>query len=268
MIQVNKVKSFFQQTRTAEPKRHKMGEHISAIFDQDFEEPAASVKFRHLMLKMEVLVNTWALAGCFIPKRDQAGSSVSTNNRLMCEWPEVCKCHRELRDAIEPILDTCTETSVCEYFLAVEEEYRQRALDHMREYPDQMFGESLLWALDKFHSVYYTHTKLLYNRSGTSSNSSSIVPAPHQANVVANAKTLSEKRGGQEAKGKPVTALQNDKGVVLCKKFNDRRGCQHPCKDGKSHGCDIMLTNNRVCQQKHPRYEHDPSKHGKPQMRQ
>ena len=144
----------------------------------------------------------------------------------------------------------------------------QRALDHMREYPDQMFGESLLWALDKFHSVYYTHTKLLYNRSGTSSNSSSIVPAPHQANVVANAKTLSEKRGGQEAKGKPVTALQNDKGVVLCKKFNDRRGCQHPCKDGKSHGCDIMLTNNRVCQQKHPRYEHDPSKHGKPQMRQ
>ena len=113
MYPVNKVKSFFQQSRSGEPKRHKMGEHVSATFEQDFDEPSPTVKFRHLMSKMEVLVNTWALAGCFIPKRDNPGSSsVAPNMRLMCEWPEAVKYFRDIRDAIEPILDSCTEPSV------------------------------------------------------------------------------------------------------------------------------------------------------------
>ena len=269
MYPVNKVKSFFQQSRSGEPKRHKMGEHVSAIFDQDFDEPSPTVKFRHLMSKMEVLVNTWALAGCFVPKKDNPGSSsVAPNMRLMCEWPEAVKYFRDIRDSVEPILDSCTEASVCEYFLAVEEDLRQRALDHMREFPDKMFGESLLWAADKFQSVYYTHTKLLYNRSGGgASTSSSIVPAPHHATVVAGAKHQADKAQASEPKGKIVTGLKTDKGSAVCKRYNDRRGCQQPCKDGKAHVCDALLTNNRICQQRHPRFEHDASKHGKIQTR-
>ena len=203
------------------------------------------MKFRTLMLQMEVLVNAWGLAGCFIPKLDTPGSSASSNKRLMCEWPDAVKYWRTVRDQVEPTLDKCTESSVCAYFIAVEEEFRQRALDHMREVPGSMFGDSFLWVIDKFNSVYYSHAQLLYTKTGNQNSSNNAVAAPPRAQVLAShstphTPTASGGRQGAGAgspaaseKGKSATAHENEKGTSICKKYNDRRGCTWPCSRGK-----------------------------------
>ena len=262
MYPLVKVKSYFQQSRLQEPKRHRIAENVSWVVDNDAEEATPTVKFRHLMLQMEILVNGWGMAGCFIPKLDSAGSAATPNAKMMCEWPQAIKYARELRDHIEPILDRCTESSVCTYFIAVEEDFRQRALDHMRISPEAMFGEALLWSVDKYNSVYYAHTSMLFTRSSSASSSAG-PSAPQMASLIAGA----EKISATKERGKVVTANQTEKGIILCKRYNDRRGCPSPCAGGKGHACDIMLANGRVCQQLHSRFAHDDAKHGKPQYR-
>ena len=142
-----------------------------------------------------------------------------------------------------------------------------------------MFGDSLLWVIDKYNSVYYSHAQLLYTKTGNQNSSNNSVAAPPHAQALAShsgtrTPTASGGRQGADAgspaaaeKGKVVTANESEKGTSICKKFNDRRGCTWPCKQGKAHTCDVVLQNGRVCNKSHARFEHDNSKHGVPQIR-
>ena len=62
------------------------------------------------------------------------------------------------------------------------------------------------------------------------------------------------------------TAEKDAKGIVVCKMFNDRRGCNSKnCK--KSHLCDVIIESGEKCGQRHRRVEHVAKIHGRPTER-
>ena len=257
------MKSMYSQSKSVESKRHRITESISYVIDgEQTDEASEPAKFRHLMMKVELLVNAYGLAGCFIPKKDSPSSSVVPSTKIYCEWPQVMKFYRDIRNRVEPLLDTCSEASTMDYFIRVEEDFRQKALEHVRINPDVPLGEALLFVADKYVNVYYEHSAVLINKregaSSSSQNKTAAAGVPPKAEILAKA--------GQDSpqKGRPATVNETTAGKAICKKYNDRRGCEGKCRDGKVHVCDVLLMSQKPCEGKHSRMQHDPRKHGAP----
>jgi hypothetical protein len=51
----------------------------------------------------------------------------------------------------------------------------------------------------------------------------------------------------------PKTGRATKTGKYVCKKWQDARGCNEPCPDRKTHGCDVLVADNVVCGQSHKR---------------
>ena len=64
-------------------------------------------------------------------------------------------------------------------------------------------------------------------------------------------------------KGKLATKTHTKDNKVICKAYNDSRGCANPCRKGSVHCCDVELQKTKqACGQKHPRSQHDQQAHG------
>ena len=200
-----------------------------------------------MLLRLEVLTNDWALAGCFSPQGSQA---------LMCELQDAQRYHRFLKDRTETMLDTYTEPSVVSYCVAVEECFRGHALDLTRRRDAPMkWGEALTHVLVQFPIAWSDHMNLLVPKSSQASS--------HAVNPTGSA-------GGQvvAGKGKSATCTHSSKGKPFCKAWNDARGCKDPCKQGKVHACDLQLQGSgKPCEKRHPRVQHDTARDGVPAIR-
>ena len=269
IISLSKVRSFYSQSQTAEAKRHRVTETISYVIEGDSpDENSAPSKFRHLMARIEVLQNAYGLAGCFVPKKDAPGSATAATPKIYCEWQHVCKFYRDIRNKIEPLLDTCAEATVMEFFVRCEEDLRQKALEHLRLHPDAVFGETLLLMADKHANIYYDHGSVLNTRNNpaaaTNSSGSGRVALPGSP---AKAGLLAQAANDSQDKGRVATVMETAMGAAICKKYNDRRSCEGKCKDGKTHCCDVLLSSGHACEGRHSRMQHDPGRHGKPQTK-
>ena len=60
-----KIRSIHTQTRTEDPKKHKAGEGITLVIENEFQTQRPSMKYRAVLLRLEVLANTWGMAGCY-----------------------------------------------------------------------------------------------------------------------------------------------------------------------------------------------------------
>ena len=66
MISVLKVKSLFDKIKQQDAKRHRATEEVTIVVEGvQEEENSARDSFRTTMMQMEVLANTWAIAGCY-----------------------------------------------------------------------------------------------------------------------------------------------------------------------------------------------------------
>ena len=76
------------------------------------------------------------------------------------------------------------------------------------------------------------------------------------------------KRKRGSGQWRPKTGSRDANQRVICKKFNDSRGCMHPCPRDFSHCCDVLLATGEVCAERdHGRRQHDAERHGEPQYR-
>ncbi len=56
---------------------------------------------------------------------------------------------------------------------------------------------------------------------------------------------------------RPFTSeTANDGKTLLCKEWNDARGCPEPCSKKRRHGCDVLVAKDIVCEQSHTRGQH------------
>ena len=243
-IPIAKVRSVHTHTRTEDPKKHKAGEGISLIIEAEYATPKPSMRYRAVLLRLEVLANAWGLAGCY---------TVQGRTGLMCHWQDAVKYHRAIRDRTETYLDTHSEESFVDYLISVEETFRGHVLDLVR-YRDHAcnWGDALKLVLDKFATAWAEASHIL--SAGRASNtraptvSASVVPVSDRV-------------------GKLCTCTENAMSQRICKSYNDSRGCPKPCKKGGVHCCDIELTTGVCCGMAHPRNAHDSGKHGSPKYR-
>ena len=248
-IPLNKVKSAFTATRSAEVKRHRAGE-MTIMIDAEQAEGKPSTRYRDVILRLEVLVNGWSLAGCYALQGQQ---------QIMCEWALAVGYYRTLRNRTEVLLDGSAESAVTDYLVACEEAFRGHALDAVRRKDKPLsWGEALREVMDRYPIVWADHMGLL-QKGGGAQSSGSHPPPP---------KPPPSSPGGNPRGTKLATKTHNAAGKLLCKPFNDSRTCTTPCKKGNVHGCDVELEKGgRACEQKHPRSMRDPAKHGQPACR-
>ena len=244
-IPLSKVKSAFVSTRMSESKKHKAGE-VSIVLGSD-PDPAPSTRYRDVMLRLEVLANGWALAGCFTAPNGQ---------QLMCELQDAQRYHRYIKDRTESLLDSYTEPSVTSYVIAVEECLRGHALDmtRRRDSPTK-WGEALTQVLLQYPIAW-------------SDNMNILIPKVSQLHSQGVASIASSSGQNAVNRGRVATCTHTSKGKPFCKSWNDSRGCKEPCKQGRVHACDLQLQGSgKACEKRHTRGQHDPSKDGTPATR-
>ena len=247
-----KVRSIHTQTRTEEPKKHKAGDGIPLVIESEFHSQRPSMRYRAVMLRLEVLANTWGMAGCY---------QVVGRQGIMCHWQEAVKYYRTLRDRTEPLLDTYSEDSVVEYLLSVEETFRGHVLDMVRRRDNPMNrGEALTLTLEKYTVVWSDSSHILSAGRGGAARVQAAGSPKGQASSASVGQV-------SDRVCKLCTCTDNNKKQRICKAFNDSRGCPKPCKKGAVHCCDIELESGGCCGQSHPRLSDDPSKHGRPKYR-
>jgi hypothetical protein len=268
MISVLKVKSLFDKIKQQDAKRHRATEAVTIVVEGvQEEENSARDSFRSTMMQMEVLANTWAIAGCYfvdvstgLPTTSSAGIPV-----LYCTWPEATKYYRDIRSKAEDMLEKYVERSVITYVIQVEEHHRQWALEQLRVKANKLsFGQALVLSLKEQRNAWYDYSVVLISRRESAPGSSSSNAGGHSAPVTRPGVSSSV----ADISRKPATGSHTKAGVQICKKFNDRRGCpQTPCKSGQAHCCDIQLASGRICEGKHSREQHREDSHGKWQIR-
>ena len=227
---------------------------------------------------LEVLGNTWAVAGAFTITYD--GS-----DRAYASWPEVYTYVTHVRATTGPYLIEYTELSVVSYATAVEEALRTKAIEYTRGDDSLPWGLALVKAVEKGSSAWDHKKEILQKR-----RSAAAPPAGGDTYYYQAAPPNTKGAGGLKGKGKgktktkaPVwppqqegrqrateykrtwhTSNWDEKNNVICKPFNDSRGCRLPCPQGRKHVCDVVLAAGRTCGGQHSRLQHNSAEHGAP----
>lgn len=203
-----------------------------------------------------------------------------TDKVLYCHWQNAMSHYRLLREKSEPLLDRFTEHSVLRYMLTCEEQLRGAAIDKTRN--DQFpWGEAIHWADKDQNQVWSDNREMLQPMAGRGGQRAgqSNPPGPSKQNQTpaaapgtpAAATSIGGGGTSPHAGGASMqsTCKETAQGVLLCKAFNDKRGCQSTCPRGQVHACDIRLeASGQACaSKKHNRRDHDAARHGKPAAR-
>ena len=256
---LERVRNLAQQSRHSEKRKHKASERMTVEIDGDnidVLDPAEDGRLRTRLFQLEVLANTWAVAGC-------VEVTYETKKRRYIHWQEALKYHREMKDRVEHLLDKYSEESVIGYFVQVEALLRAQAIESTRHRESPVpWGQALLDAIRVHSGLWADHKDLLQVRKGGQMN-----PSPQQPQrqtpspAIQNTTVITPKHLRK-------TCAVDARGHKLCKKCNDRREQQHPfkskCSDGSVHGCDYELASTgKACgSTSHNRDGHDESKHG------
>jgi hypothetical protein len=281
IFNLHRVKTVFTTNKVHEPKKRRLATGITFTLEVDEEaDDVQSNKFRHIMAKYEVLALAWGIAGNY--EVDHNGSKTD-----MCSWQQARRYVRTLREKSEMLLDAHDESSVVHFLLAVEEQIRGYAVEYTRRTPPTPWGLSLELALRENKDLWMDFRHLLTGNkmAGPRSIDKEDLPVQQSVQVIRqtkerqapkasmnknnmNKQSQSPRKGTNEQKASSssglATATHTNAGSVICKAWNDSRGCSKPCSSGKAHVCDIVVAKtNSVCgRSDHNRKGHNPSTHG------
>jgi len=275
MFPVSKVRTIATSRMAVPPTKRRISEGLYVTIDGDTaiegEEDLSGSLFVYLDL-LEVLTNTWSIAGAF----DYEHKGVVAK---YASWPQTSSYYYFVKKEVTPLLATFTEASVVTYASSCEEVFRMKCIDLARGADKVPFGK----ALDEvqiLHKGEWLIKKgmLAPKRSGlapTQRPPSSHVPEPPRQRPADKAAdkspylTSNNDRNNSNPK-KWTTAYKDASGNRICKFYNDKRGCKggDKCLHGNAHVCDVLLTNGRVCASKsHTRVTHSPKSHGEPKIK-
>ena len=289
LIPVAKVRSLSDsQSRVSGSSRRRLGDRLALIVDGEGDEDTSDVVlFMQFITTLEVLGNTWAVAGTF-----EATWDSSTIN--YAAWPAVYDYVTAIRDEGASKLGDYTEASVLQYVTLVEEAFRTEAIKLARAEPPMPWGMALTRSLERKATLWDHKAGSLVRRSNAQGAPlrertrnrqrgsgggkgqkgkgreepppSHLVAAPPPPQLaLADSRPASSKERGDYSK-KWNTSKYDSKNNVICKQYNDPRGCKLPCPQNRSHVCDVWLAAGRVCgSPHHNRRTHSVKDHGVPQ---
>ena len=212
--------------------------------------------------QLRVLGNTWAMAGNFFVTWQ--GKEV-----FYCHWEHVTEYITELEGRVLELRHSYTDSSVCSWLAAVEEDFRSST----RSGSCTASGTNVvtfwcLWAVPRVCLSLLAPLVFRVSRGSTCrrgqarvlvsgvANRISLGPCPRHVTTLCGSTMVLV----QEARGSTPPCGGREQ---LCKSWNDQRGCSGKC--GREHRCDVVLSNNVPCGSKdHRRLHHDPRTHGVP----
>jgi len=228
---------------------------VSEAAEDDEGEPAGLHTF---LSQLSVLATTWSVAGCF----DAEVGDGTADRAVFCHWSEACAYTHVFEERAYAELPAHTEESVTLWVAAVESETRTRAIELVRGTERLLWGRALVRALRELSNLWSETRHLLQCRRPPGNFAAAPPPSPGkgagrgQAPPVPAAPSAPNPRKWSHSN---TTAS----GAVICKRFNDQRGCKATCPGGKLHVCDVTLANGSACGAKdHSRLRHNPARHG------
>ena len=292
MFAVARVKSLARAQKSSVSKRQRLSdsfalEMLDGHGDTSEETDTLARWFRNL----EVFANTWALAGCF---------DVHWQGQVVkyAHWENTTSYVFELRHRLEPLLLKYYPDPVLLYAVQVEEDFRAAAMQMARDDPPVPWGLALNLALKQHANIWddrkdtlgpkLPSTQEVADASSSGYQGGGQHGGQHTGNPNPKGKAKAAPKGGGGGKGggknksnqppQPPHNLQaNAKqrmktwatsnhascGSWICSKFNDQRGCRHPCPDGGKHICNATLLNGWGCEKKdHNRMTHNTARDG------
>ena len=251
MFPVLRVRSLATAQKAPPVKKQKLADGVSLVSSSGNEdmEPSPAQGIHGYLMLLDVLVFTWAVAGCFDVPYD--GGAVK-----YASWPLLSQYAFQLGQRAWRLCSQYTAESVLEYIQAVEEDFRAKAIECARGGSQKPWGHALDYVIREHSSIWKDHDHVLQRSARHAA------PAKTSSNADAAASDPTPSRP------KWQTANSTAGGFKICKRNNDRRGCEQKCPRGEVHCCDIVLLSGKVCEKKdHTRQSHDPSKHGMPAVR-
>ena len=209
VIAVDKVKSLFASNRPKNDRYIDLGSAKLQIRPEDDSRAAQSVAEYYQRLR--VLINAYTVAGTFqIESRANKGSKV------------IVAPLGVLLDYYDAAFRHATEFHApVEWLKLRDEQCRARVVELFRQQ----------WPLGEAFQKAYQEQELMWLQP----------PARKRTETEPTPTSTSPSK-------KPKTAREH-KGLQLCKRWNDNRGCsKEDCQD--LHACDVMLGNSKVCASK------------------
>jgi len=266
LFAVSKVRSLAYSQKGKDAKRTKLGGKYSLYCEND-EEPDDEVvgTFYGYIDRLEVLTNTWSIAGVF--DVEKGGLKVR-----FCGWSQACDYLRTIKDQAAVHLTDCSESSVVEYAIQVEEAFRIKCIEVVRGSEKLTWGEALELVETKWQYVWDTKKDCLAKKGRPVE-----LRSREAADKSVRDRPVKGKGNGKGDAGPSKNGWKNfgtvkvdSTGATICKFFNDSRGCKgkNKCPQGRVHCCDVRLAAGGVCgSTSHARVKHNPSQHGVPAKR-
>ena len=268
---VAKVRSLvFVNALHCGPKKQRVSEKLSMIIEgQEDDTPDLIGTLVHYFTAHEVLANTWVVAGTNEVENEGKKTRFAS-------WPEIYEYRIHVKDEACEMLATHTEASVILYVTAVEEFFRLKAMHAVRSNPKVCWGTALVAATKEYANTWDHKKDLLVSRSSQGHRAIELKPGPVQP-----------RKGGGKGKDKQnqirvkkedfsdveykkwwTTTAYDHKNNMICKPYNDQRGCKGKCPNGHLHICDVVLESGKYCLSRaHNRWGHKVKEHGAPQKR-
>jgi len=257
MFQIAKIKSLGEMALTSGTIKRKLGHNATITAEGDDAVEDSDVGFvLHFVDRLELLANTWALAG--IHK-----VTFGTNEVIYAYWPDCQDYVWKFRSECGDLLGKFSEGSIVQYATRVEEAFRLRAIELVRGAESLPWGKALTRVV-KEQAFEWEHKKdlLLPYRVSRPLAIADRQP-PSQAGPSDPKKTKLTPRTGSEHKRNWQTSRYTKDNKEICRKFNDIRGCKQKCPMGYLHVCDCWLESGKACANTaHNRLGHKEASHG------
>ena len=273
MFSIFKTKSLAAAHQSQPLKRFKLGDSLEVVAQDasaSFSTGAPST-VRAYFKQFQVLINTWAIAGCYTVEWERHPGRAETYT--YADWQACCNYLEVFEDKAWEVIDSHADADVLAYIVHMEEFLRAKAIEISRINDHIPWGEALTQACLDNAGKWYDARDSLRSIQRSSSNHQRQPPKPPAlaapwAPPSKPAKGLGRvggKDGGKGGKGgKGQLCETHSNGKPFCKAWNSRVGCKSPCEKGHLHGCDVMLAKGvPCCRTDHNRVNHDPAKHGK-----
>ena len=269
---VMKVKSLANAQKGGKKKRQRLAPGLDLeLLDVDEGEQEGATTFLDWLELLEMLGNTWSVAGAFDVRYEGEVQKFVT-------WPQADKYIKEVKKRASTLLGKFTESSVIDFITNREEALRMEAMELCRSDAKVPWGKALTSVLKDFNHVWQEERQILVAIGMSQPNRGRQAdPPPSNANAgKGKGKGKGKDKGGKsniseddftsaKHRKKWATGRQNEQGKDLCKFYNDTRGCKTPCPQKKVHACDVYLATGKICGHGgHRRIHHDEKVHGMP----
>ena len=260
MYAISKVKSVaITQHSTHSAKRHCGGGVTVTVDGEDDADGYSMAMFLSFLYALEVLCNTWALAGCFDTESKEYPGKFA-------HWADTTAYYKVIRDNGTKELTQYTEDSVIVYCREVEEEFRRRAISLTRSSEKIPWGAALAKVIKDNSNIWQNKRELLVRRVTLTAHVGD--SGPRSKKGKGSGKDAAPKGTTAKDKATWATARKDASGNDICKMFNDVRGCKDWCPAKRAHVCDVVLASGKTCLSKsHARTGHNPAQHGNPSAR-